>query len=196
MENSYYSKYLKYKNKYLSLKSEKIIVGGSSALPELPKKEPGEVIKGLDNNFYSPLTANDKFLKQIAGPSSIGVRPNLAEPTKPGKVVVKLCKYGITDSTSRADTKPDYYRYLDQKFEYKGNADDKMATLSDTFNKADEGLIAQGEATAEDWALVKDIITKQNHEDFGSEDDEDGMKATDEFNELELCSKNRTPQEL
>lgn len=196
MENSYYSKYLKYKNKYLSLKSEKIIVGGSSALPELPKKEPGEVIKGLDNNFYSPLTANDKFLKQIAGPSSIGVRPNLAEPTKPGKVVVKLCKYGVTDSQSRADPKPDYYPYLDQKFEYKGNADDKMATLSDTFNKADEGLIAQGEATAEDWALVKDIITKQNHEDFGSEDDEDGMKATDEFNALELCSKNRTPQEL
>jgi hypothetical protein len=196
MENSYYSKYLKYKNKYLSLKSEKIIVGGSSAAPALPRKEPGEVIKGTDGNFYTPLVTGDKLLKQIAGPSSIGVRPNLAEPTKPGKVVVKLCKYGVTDSTSQADPQPDYYPYLDQKFEYKGPADDKMKTLSETFNKDGTGLIAKGNATAEDWELVKDIIAKQNHEDFGSEDDEAGMKATDEFNELELCSKNRTPQEL
>tara|TARA_B100000524_G_scaffold269769_1_gene148435 strand:- start:1508 stop:2104 length:597 start_codon:yes stop_codon:yes gene_type:complete len=198
MENSYYSKYLKYKNKYLSLKSEKIIVGGSSAAPALPKKEPGEVIKGTDGNFYSPLDTGSgkKFLKQIAGPSSIGIRPNLADPTKPGKVVIKLCKYGVTDSTSTADPQPDYYKYLENKFEYKGPEEDKMTALSDTFNKPDDGLIAKGNATPEDWELVKDIIAKQNHEDFGSEDDEAGMKATDEFNALELCSKNRTPQEL
>ena len=198
MENSYYSKYLKYKNKYLSLKNEK--VGGSSATsgstgPE--KKENGEVVKGIDGNFYSPIESGDKFLKQIAGPSSVGVRPNLAEPTKPGQVVVRVCKHGVTDSTSQVDPKPDYYKYLEAvDFKYEGTEKAKMEALEKKFKEDEKGAIAKGNATEDDLALVKDIIAKVNHEDFGSEEDEAGVKATEEFNKLELCAENRKPQDL
>ena len=198
MENSYYSKYLKYKNKYLSLKNEK--VGGSSATsgstgPD--KKENGEVVKGIDGNFYSPIESGDKFLKQLAGPSSVGVRPNLAEPTKPGQVVIRLCKHGVTDSKSTADPKPDYYKYLEAvDFKYEGTEKAKMEALEKKFNEEEKGAIAKGKATEDDLALVKDIIAKQTNEDFGSEDDEAGTKATDEFNALELCAKNRQVQDL
>ena len=197
MENSYYSKYLKYKNKYLSLKSEQMAGSGVDEGPaEIVPKENGEVIKGIDGNFYAPLIKNDNFLRQIAGPNSIGVRPNLSDPKQNGKVVIKLCKTGVTDPlvTYKNDkVAPDYYKYLEGKFTYVDNSEKELETLEKKFKEK----IEKNEATEDDLALVKDIIAKQNNEDFSTEDDKAGREAADEFNNvLEYCAKNRQVQDL
>ena len=192
MENSYYSKYLKYKNKYLRLKNEKI--GGTNIEPD--RKDYGEVIKGIDGNFYSPIAIGDTSLKQLAGPAPIGVRPNLGNPNKSGKVVIKLCKHGTTDPKSSAIPKPDYYEYLKGVgWTYQGSEENKIKALENKFNE-EGGLIAEGKATEDDLALVKDIIDQTNREGFGGEEDEEGNKATDEFNALEFCAKNRQVKDL
>ena len=197
MENSYYSKYLKYKNKYLSLKSEQMAGSGVDEGPaEIVPKENGEVIKGIDGNFYAKIKPGDKFLRQIAGPNSIGIRPNLSDPKQNGKVVIKLCKPGVTNPavTETGDVEPpDYYKYLEGIFTYKSNSENDLKALESDF----KAKIEKNEATEDDLALVKDIIAKQNNEDFGSEDDKASREAAEEFNNvLEYCAKNRQVQDL
>ena len=117
MEDSYYSKYLKYKNKYLSLKKNNF--GGSSTRgPNDPKpKKPGQVIKGKDGFFYEnpKLYKNDdepvkkntiSYLKQIAGPSAVGYIKNTSDPDAEPERLVMKCKYDANEPTVPGSTAP------------------------------------------------------------------------------------------
>lgn len=134
MEDSYYSKYLKYKNKYLSLKKNNF--GGSSTRgPNDPKpKKPGQVIKGKDGFFYEnpklydttkePIKKNTKsYLKQIAGPSAVGYIKNTSDPDAEPERLVMKCKYDTNEPTipgSNAALEP-YFIKAYQNFDAKNN---------------------------------------------------------------------------
>ena len=190
MEDSYYSKYLKYKNKYLSLKKNNF--GGSSTRgPNDPKpKKPGQVIKGKDGFFYENPKLYDKtaepikastvsYLKQIAGPSAVGYIKNTSDPdAEPEKLVMK-CKYDTNEPTIPSTTPPTLVPYFIKAYPAGDAKNNYLESYTGTAKNAAKAEVK----TAEDAAayVEEKIIADHTKSGFLAKD---GKETGDESKRL------------